>query len=166
MIIWIYKKLLLWKGPTMFSQSNSKGDFKFILLHNKTLSQPLQPRHWTWSSTSSFPLLQSTERGITGTASASAVSRAVLGSWQSQCHHHRASAGWAQITSLASRTVAPHGKQSFREMKSRSLWGNVPFPKGSSLEAARQQEDTWPKAVVFLWLGQMLHFRTTATDYL
>lgn len=43
------------------------------------------------------------------------------------------------------RTVAPHSKESFREMKSRSLWRDAPFPKGSSLEAARQQDETRPK---------------------
>lgn len=64
------------------------------MLHNKTLSLPLQPRHWSWWTPSSFHLPQSTERsihgpsmGITGTAPASAASRAVLGSWQ--CEHHR-----------------------------------------------------------------------------
>lgn len=145
-IIGISKKLLLWKRST---QSNSKGDFKFILVHNKNSAQQNLVSA-TAAQTLNFqpPAVPISLRaqagpswGITGTASVSAelcwVPDKVTVTTTGLLLGEPKSPAW------------PQGKQSFREMKSRSLWRNVPFSKGSSLQAAREQEETWPKAVMF-----------------
>lgn len=81
-----------------------------------------------------------------------AVSRVLVGSWQSHHDLHRVSAGWPQVTRLASLTAAPHCKQKLqRQLPSRSLWRNVPFPKDSSLKAAKKQDESWLKAMMFCY---------------
>lgn len=54
------------------------------------------------------------------------------------------------ITSLARISVTPRYKQELqRELQSRSLWRIIPFPKGSSLKAAKKQDEPWLKVMMF-----------------
>lgn len=98
--------------------------------HNKTLSLPLQPKHWTWWTTTSFHLPQSTERSICAgsqglprsqpSAELCWVPDKVSVTTTEHLLGEPKSPAWAEELWLLTANKA-------LEMKSRSLWKNVPL---------------------------------------